>query len=79
MVYGINGYMPICKDCLALLYNRYLRMYESVYLSIKRICMIYDIYYSDSIVDACYKNNASPTISDYMRRANNMSQYKGKT
>ena len=77
--YGINGYMPICKDCLALLYNRYLRMYESVYLSIKRICMIYDIYYSDSIVDACYKNNASPTISDYMRRVNNMSQYKGKT
>ena len=79
LVYGINGYMPICKDCLALLYDRYLRMYESIYLAIKRICMIYDMYYSDKIVDACYKNNASPSISNYMQKLNTMAQYKSKT
>ena len=70
--------MPICKDCLALLYDRYLRMYESAYLAIKRLCMIYDLYYSDSIVDACYKNKATFPIGDYMKKLN-LSSYKGKT
>ena len=78
MIYGKNGYMPICKDCLALLYDRYLRMYESAYLAIKRLCMIYDLYYSDSIVDACYKNKATFPIGDYMKKLN-LSSYKGKT
>ena len=78
MIYGKNGYMPICKDCLALLYDRYLRMYESAYLAIKRLCMIYDLYYTDSIVDSCYKNKSTFPIGDYMKKLN-LAAYKGKT
>ena len=78
MIYGKNGYMPICKDCLALLYYRYLRMYESAYLAIKRLCMIYDLYYTDSIVDSCYKNKSTFPIGDYMKKLN-LAAYKGKT
>lgn len=53
-------------------------MYESAYLAIKRLCMIYDLYYTDSIVDSCYKNKSTFPIGDYMKKLN-LAAYKGKT
>ena len=80
IIYDNNGYMPICKNCLATLYNRYYLSFHDTYKAIKRICMAYDLYYSDSIVDACLKKSKAtiPSIGDYIKKLN-MSQYKGKT
>lgn len=79
-LYDNNGYLPICKDCLAQLYNRYLLSFHDIHKAIKRICMAFDLYYSDSIVDSCLKGSkaSTPSIGDYMRKLN-MSQCKGKT
>lgn len=79
-LYDNNGYLPICKDCLAQLYNRYLLSFHDIHKAIKRICMAFDLYYSDSIVDSCLKGSkaSTPSIGDYMRKLN-ISQYKGKT
>ena len=72
--------MPICKDCLAQTYNRYLLNLHDVRRAIKRICMAFDLYYNDKLVDACIsKSRAStPPISEYIKKLN-MAQCKGKT
>ena len=79
-LYNNNGYLPACKDCLAQIYNRYLLNFHDVRKAIKRICMAFDLYYNDSIVDKCLKNSnaATPSIGDYVKKLN-LSQYKGKT
>ena len=78
-LYDNNGYMPICKDCLAKLYNRYLLGFHDIHKAIKRICMAFDLYYNDNIVDSCLKKSqATPPIGDYIKKLN-LSNYKGKT
>jgi len=79
LLYDNNGYMPICKDCLATMYNKYLLEYRDVHKAIKRICMMYDLFYKDSIVDACLaKKKGTPPFGDYMRQLN-IVQNKGKS
>lgn len=46
--------IPYCKDCINKLYNHYVKEYskESVYpenKAIKKICMMFDLYYNDKI------------------------------
>ena len=79
-LYDNNGYLPVCKDCLAQLYNKYLLSFQDIHKAIKRICMAYDLYYSDVLVDSCLKGSraATPPIGEYMKKLN-MSQCKGKT
>lgn len=79
LLYDNGGYMPICKDCLSAMYNKYILEYKDVYKAIKRICMMYDLFYKDSIVDACMsKKKGTPPIGDYMRQLN-IVQNKGKS
>lgn len=79
-IYDNNGYMPICKDCLLKLYNEYLLLYGDIHKAIKRICMAFDLYYSDAIVDSCCKNfkGIAPPLGNYIKKLN-ISQYKKKT
>lgn len=79
-LYSNNGYMPVCKGCLSQIYNRYLASFQDTRKAIKRVCMAYDLYYNDSITDACIRNAKpkTPRIGDYMKKLN-MSQYRGKT
>lgn len=79
-LYDNNGYMAICKDCLAKVYNEYLLFFHDITKAIKRVCMSFDLYYSDIIVAACIKiyGNKTPPIGEYIKKLN-MTQYKGKT
>jgi len=79
-LYNNNGYLPICKDCLARLYNTYLLTFRDIHKAIKRICMAYDLYYDEGLVNSCLKNSraSTPSIGEYLRGLN-MSQYKNKT
>lgn len=79
-LFNNHGYMPVCKDCVAQIYNMYLVSFNNVHNAVKRICMAYDLYYNEQIVDSCIKKYAAsvPPIGDYMKKLN-MSQYKGKT
>lgn len=70
-LYENCGCMPICKDCLAELYNKYLLEYTDVHKAIKRLCMAYDLYYEDALVDACIKSaEGTPPIGSYMKKLN---------
>lgn len=78
-LYGNNGYMPVCKDCFAEVYNRYLVAYHDIDMAVKRICMAYDLYYSQSVLDACKKATlGTPPIGHYVRKLN-LTHCKGKT
>ncbi len=79
-IFENNGFMPICKDCLAKLYNKYLLSFHDIHKAIKRICMAMDLYYNESIVDSCIKKSqaSTPPIGEYIKKLN-LSGYKGKT
>ena len=79
-LYNNNGYLPVCKECLAKMYNKYLLSFRDIHKAIKRICMAMDLYYSDSIVDSCLKKSqaTTPSIGEYLKKLN-LSNYRGKT
>lgn len=46
-----GGKLPVCNECLNFLYNRYLKILGDEYSAYRRVCMKFDLYYSDKIVD----------------------------
>ena len=79
-IYYNNGYLPICRDCVAELYNKYLLAFHDVRKAIKRMCMALDLYYSDEVVDSCLRRYeaATPPFGEYIKKLN-MHQHKKKT
>ncbi|MCM1333447.1 MAG: hypothetical protein NC084_06270 [Bacteroides sp.] len=75
-----NGYrLPICNDCLNFLYGFYFRALGNEYDAYRRICMKFDIYYHNAIVDSALKNDASTDrIAPYIGQLN-FARYQGKT
>lgn len=74
-----SGYLPICKDCILKMYNTYLYKYQDAKKAMQRICMAFDLYYSEKLFDKCLnKANVTTPVGDYIRKLN-MQQYKGKT
>lgn len=82
------GKIPYCKSCINELYTYYCEKYEAEnYVfpekkAVKRICMAFDIYYSDDVFDGAIKAlkrmpNMS-VISSYIKQAH-LSQYRKKS
>jgi hypothetical protein len=77
-LYSEEGHLPICKRCLFDLYITYLDQYEhDIQKATKRICMMFDIYYNESVVESCGKDYES-FLGKYFK-ALNLSQNRGKT
>lgn len=74
----INGYLPICKDCLDETFEMYVKEYHSAKRAVQRICMAYDIYYSDAIYNKCLDGDGSISIATYIQKSS-MPQHKNKT
>lgn len=96
---GNDNYIPICKDCLKILYEQFeiqyanqfsilgmeskqLKEYEIEKLAVRRLCMVFDIYYSDRLFDTALKQiERFPTLDmviAYMK-ISNLKQNKGKS
>lgn len=93
---GNDNYIPVCKDCVKILYEQYRIQYMNQFsvlgtkpeenaiekLAIRRLCMVFDMYYSDRLFEAALKNQAKfPTldmITAYMKIAN-LKQSKSKS
>lgn len=75
-----NGYrLPVCDECLNFLYDYYNRILNDPYAAYRRICMKFDIYYNDAIVEASLKDSASTNrIKPYINQLN-FARYQGKT
>lgn len=96
---GNDNYIPVCKDCMKILYEQYRIKYRNQFsvlgtepeqseeheiqkLAIRRLCMTFDIYYSDRLFNAALKQiERFPTldmVSAYMKIAN-LKQSKNKS
>lgn len=96
---GNDNYIPICKDCLKILYGQFKIQYASQFsvlgmkpeelkeneiekLAVRRLCMVFDIYYSDRLFDTALKQiERFPTldmVTAYMK-ISNLKQSKGKS
>lgn len=96
---GNDNYIPVCKDCMKILYEQYRIQYMNQFsvlgtdseqseehemdkLAIRRLCMIFDVYYNDRLFDAALKQIEKFPILDivsaYMKIAN-LKQSKSKT
>lgn len=78
---GRDHYLPMCKGCLTKLFDHYLDAYGGdIRNAIRRVCMITDLYYSDSTVKAIGEGKWKSTspIHSYISRLN-LTQGIGKT
>lgn len=93
---GNDNYLPICKECVKILYEQYKVSYINQFvvldaekneheiqkLAIRRLCMTFDIYYSDRLFDVALKQiERFPTLDmvcAYMKIAN-LKQSKNKS
>lgn len=83
------GKIPYCKQCIEKFYQYYYEKYTNEGCltperkAVKRLCMVFDIYYTDSVFNSAMKKikesnmNISP-MGQYMKTIQ-LSQYKGKT
>lgn len=79
LIYTNNGYMPVCKECLAELFNYYIDKYDrNTKRAMERICMAFDIYFDEKLFFTCDSLDTEVILGNYMKRLN-MVQYKGKT
>jgi len=90
---GNDNYIPVCKDCIKALYEKYRIQYINQFsvlgktaemtekneheiekLAIKRLCMAFDIYYSDLLFEAALRNQEKFSnlglLSAYMKMTN---------
>lgn len=76
-MYAATGYLPICKKCLLELFDKYTEKYNDSQKALQRICMAFDLYYSDALFESCMNVNGS-ILGSHIRMLN-MQQHKGKT
>lgn len=76
---GNNYYLPICNNCLNKLFDHYVETLGNENDACKRICMKFDIYYSQSLLDSTAKHAPNiPRMKAWLRQTN-MIQHRGKT
>ena len=71
--------LPVCNDCLKFYYDFYQRALGDPHSAYRRICMKFDIYYSDAIVDSILQTEQSADrIGAYISQLN-YARYQDKT
>ena len=79
MFKGNNSFLPICNNCLENLVEQYTELLGSQNEAIKRVCLHWDIYFSDSILNSTKKIDVNRSrIKCYVKNCN-LFQNAGKT
>ena len=67
-----DGYIPVCNDCLQYLYDDYVQKLGSRDAAVYRMCMKFDVYYSDSVMAMVSQGNRAYTnpFKAYLRKGN---------
>lgn len=75
-----SGHVPMCKKCMQTLFCQYVAEYRDYKKALKRMCILFDLYYSQSICDSCCGEDEAveAMLGNYLKRLN-MVQFKGKT
>ena len=75
---GNGGFLPVCNHCIEELYQHYKERLGDKE-AIRRLCMKFDIYWSNELYDMISKaNTINSRIKPYISRAN-LIQFTGKT
>lgn len=76
---GNNYHLTICRSCLDKLCEHYTETLGSEEEAIKRICMKFDIYFNEDLLEASKKISLDRSrLMSYISRAN-LKQFQGKT
>lgn len=76
---GNNSFLPICNNCLENLVEQYTELLGSQNEAIKRVCLHWDIYFSESLLNSTKKIDANRSrIKCYVKNCN-LQQNAGKT
>ena len=76
---GNNSFLPICNNCLENLVEQYTELLGSQNEAIKRVCLHWDMYYSESTLNSTKKIDANRSrIKNYVKNCN-LFQNAGKT
>lgn len=76
---GNNHYLPVCNTCLNKMFDEYREKLGNEDEACKRICMKFDIYFSQSLLDSTAKHAPNiPRMKAWLRQTN-MMQNRGKT
>lgn len=79
MFKGNNSFLPICNNCLENLVEQYTELLGSQNEAIKRVCLHWDIYFSESLLNSTKKIDANRSrIKTYVKNCN-LQQNAGKT
>lgn len=81
ILYKANrGYTTVCKECTDELFEHYAATFGSERKAIERMCMHWDIYYSDNVVDAVVrKGGAGVGVFQKFLRNIALNPHRGKT
>ena len=71
------GRLPACRECISRLYDTYSFKYNDSKMAVKRICMLFDIWWSNSEFSNIDIDDPD-LIKKYINRVNR-SQYRGRT
>lgn len=78
------GRLPICQECLDEMYDRYYEKYSMdgkanpEYKAVERICMMFDVYYSEKLVQSAKKSwekDASHSLLSYYLQRTRLKTY----
>ena len=76
---GNGGYLTWCSECIEEMFNFYVKKYGDENEAIKRLAMLFDMFYCDGLLEAAdHSTPGSPKINTYMGRLN-MRQHAGKS
>lgn len=79
-IYMSNGHrLPICSNCLNALFNIEDMKYESHRETYRRLCMMFDLYYSDKMADYAYRDSTENTRMTIYCKKIHTPAYFGKT
>lgn len=70
-MYKGSGYIPICKECIDVMYKNYLGQCNKSELAVRQMCRKLDLYWSKDIFDYVSKKSSSRSVmSQYIVRTN---------
>ena len=68
--------LPVCKSCVDSLYVQYISTYNDTYLATKRMCQMFDYYYSvDAVVNMLKKTDAVISFNQYIKALKSDANY----
>lgn len=76
-IYTKTGYLPVCKSCVNSIAEKYVAKFGNRREAMKRVCMAFDLYYSDEIFDKVDEEDDA-WVGNYIKRLN-LNQHRKKT